>query len=132
MKTHYELLKYLSEKTGLDIYEKLPYTPGDPFNYPVHGVYKGAEMRFGATTLKGGIRAFTVIAFPIDRWDLHGLTFPMDDNDLEAVYMKRRRVHTEFGVEVKNTGKKHKWDEGGGWYSMQDIYEIDNEQFVLV
>lgn len=130
MKMYHELIKYLSEKTGIDKYEKLPYNIHERSTYPVHGIYEGVEVRLGGYTLKGGIKAFQIITAPKGYHHLAFKTFPRDSDELTEVYQKRLRRPEEFGVEIEIKKSAYKYDEGGGWSSMQDVYVVDGHEFI--
>jgi hypothetical protein len=130
MKSYSELLQYLSEKTGISQYEKLPYNVNERRTYHVYGIYDGVEVGLGGTTLKGGIKAFKITTTPKDHHHLALKTFPIHDNDLEEVYQKRLRTLDEYGVPIEIKKSAYKYCEGGGWSSMRDVYIVDGKEFV--
>lgn len=82
-------------------------------------VYKGTTYSIiGGHNIKGG-------NFVIDT--ASGKTFSYNIK-FEQIYYKKPRTLKDFNRNVKKCGK-HKYCEGGGWYSMRQIYELDGVKY---
>lgn len=48
------------------------------------------------------------------------------------MYYKVHKSINDFGIEYTVDKSLYKYDEGNGWHSMQNIININNEQFVNI
>lgn len=120
MKTLSDLRKYLSEKTGISETYKYYYDipPKGTFFVTLNNV----EYQLRRKSIKGGLIFETSNPFDDTVFDIN-TTF-------DEIYHYIPRPIYEFNVEVQVKPKSYKYDEGNGWYSMQDIYIIDNIEFI--
>jgi len=132
MNSYSELLEYLSEKTGIPVYDEIDITL-DEYNSmelrpPLWIKVDGYEYQVSRKPIKGGTYVFKLNLFKQDS-PLAFKEIPLD-YPLDKMFYKIYRTHEDFNIPIKIIKNTYKDSEGGGWYSMKDIYEIDGKQFV--
>jgi len=118
------LLKYLSEITGKPLMRKVNYKSHEEAGYGagVKYILNGEELpQLTKIYRKGGVLMLTDM--PSKKMDI-----PIDTKFDEIYKMVYNPAET-FGVELKKGGK-YKECEGGGWYSVKQLYEVNGKYFI--
>ena len=133
MKYRTELFETLSRLSGLPEYDEIDITLEenysrtyrvsiwvriDGFNYQVH-----------KNNIKGGIE---VMKINISQANAPIQEYIPIDHPIDKMFYKKYRTIDEFNVPYTIKKSAYKYDEGGGWYSMQDVYTVAGQQFIMI
>ena len=121
----YDLLMYLSEKTGISAKIKHIYKSFKDAGFRSNIVYvlNGEELpQLTKTKFKGGIEMLTDA-------NTRTLKIPLD-TQFDEIYQMVSRDVKEFGIVIHSAGK-YKMCEGGGWYSIQQMCRVDDQYFII-
>lgn len=121
----HDLLMHLSEKTGMSAKIKRTYKSFKEagFRDTVKYVLNGEELpQLTRIFRKGGIEMLTDM-------QTKTLNIPID-TQFDEIYEMVPRNLKEFGIEIHKAGQYHVC-EGGGWYSKQQMYRVDDQYFTF-
>lgn len=121
----HNLLMYLSEKTGISPKVKRVYKSFKEagFRSSIIYVLNGEKLpQLTKIQRKGGIDMLTDM-------QTKTLNIPID-TQFDEIYEMVPRDLKEFGIEIHKAGKYHV-SEGGGWYSKQQMYRVDDQYFTF-
>lgn len=111
------LAEVLAEETGIDLFEKVL---GKVVGWNSYWILNGKEVGpLFKTTRPGGVKVYTNKPPHVKKSD-NDIEYPVD-TVFDEVYYIRRKNFTEFG-DFTPVGVT-KECEGGGWYSMVDVFE---------
>lgn len=131
-KGYNHLLRYLSEKTSIPLYDEIDITFEEnyarKYRESVWVRVKGFDYQVHIQHRKGGIKVMSINISPING-PIRGNELPLD-YPIEKMFYKKHRGLKDFGIEVKVQKSAYKHCEGGGWTSMVDILEVDGHQFI--
>lgn len=132
---YHQMLKYLSELSGIPITEavQLPYNevfgvskkgnkivkyPSYNINFVINGRLVGYLTK---VMRKGNIPVLT-----------NGKEdFPYDVNIDHFIVIRNRDIHS-FGVSIIDHNKSYNDSLGGGWYQKVQLYEVNNKYFAMM
>lgn len=121
----YDLLMYLSEKTGMSAKIKRVYKSFKEagFRDSIKYVLNGEKLpQLTRIYRKGGIEMLTDM-------QTQTLNIPID-TQFDEIYQMVSIDVKEFGIIIHPAGK-YKMCEGGGWYSIQQMYRVDDQYFII-
>lgn len=134
MKFKKDLFNSLSFISGLPIYDEIDITFEENYNR-THRVsiwvrIDNFEYNVHLEQRKGGIKVMKPIIF------MPNSPFAFKDipivHPIDKMFYKKYRTIDDFNVPYTIKKNAYKYDEGGGWYSKQDVYIINGEEFVNI
>lgn len=134
MKYRNELIDYLSKKTGLPIYDEVETTIEENLSKKIRQKLwvkiDGHEYGIHRAQRKGGINVLEVgICMPNTPFAFKDIPI---DYQVDKMYYKKYRSIDDFKLPYTVSHSSYKYCEGGGWYSMVDVINIDGLQFANV
>lgn len=125
------LFDYLSELSGLPLYEEVEttYEENKQIKEKLYVEYKGFEVGIRKEFRKGAKEVFVAWLYPSDKTkEMEGFEFPVT-HKFDRMYYKVYRVAKDFSIPIRKTNLSYKYDEGNGWYSERDVFEVNGRKF---
>jgi hypothetical protein len=122
---HENLRQKLSMDTGISRFEEVEVSIED-----VKGSFyvrdKDQDYYVSKSMAKGGVPCLRTIAPP------HTQEVLLIDRPWDKVFKSRERSVEEFGVDITIEKNAYKQCEGGGWYTIVDIYNYNSNKYYWV
>lgn len=121
-----EMIRYLSELTGLSSLIQVPISKWDDTPNVKHATIDRINYKLGKKHLKGNIPVYTL---SLNNTEIKTLSI---NYKFDSLFYYKHRTLDEFNVDYKVLRSACKWDEGNGAYSIQDVYIINNKNFINI
>lgn len=86
------------------------------------------ELQVSYALRKGAVKVLHVRGCAIES-KYRGCDFPLNYK-FDKMFYKKYRTITDFNIPFTIKPNSYRYCEGGGWHSMQDVYVVNNKEFV--